>query len=197
MKIRNNTSNTNFKGAVKISIPKYSKNYAITRDLLVEIKNYWSPGQIGHIRNGDELNLNFHNLEVENFSINYLKQRGISNLSHRVKSSLTSKEFRIFAKSKNFSHANSGTKIHGAIKFPVGYDFKVFVNTLQRVDPHSAKQHLQQAVKSKDGSEISIPFFSPETRAFTLQYLIKNRVTNYTVLDGHILEEDEFRRIAG
>lgn len=197
MKIRNNTSDINFNGAVKINIPKDSKNYAIARDLLVEIKNYWSPGQIGHIRNGDELNINFHNSEVERFAVNYIKLRGINHLAHHVKSSLNRNEFHKFAKSKSFSTESSGTKIHGAIKMPIGYDFKVFVNTLQRIDPHSAKQHLGQAVKSKDGSEISIPFLSPETKAFTLQYLQKNKVTGYTILDGRILEEDEFRRIAG
>lgn len=196
MEIRNNPSNIKFKGAIKIKIPQGSKNYAITKDLLLELKKWHKPYQIGHIRKGDELNINFHNSEIEKFSVDYLKWRGIKNLSYHVKSSLSKSEFHQFVKSGNFDALTSEVPLHGAIKMPFGYDFKAFINKLQRVNPKSAKEHLQQAIRSKDGTEISIPFYSPESKKFALQYFQQNKISGYTILNGHILKEDSFEKIA-
>lgn len=196
MEIRNNSYDINFKGAIKLNIPKGSKNYAITRDLLSEIQKTWKPGQIGHIRNGDELSINFHSPEVEHFSINYLRWRGISNLSHWTKASINKNEFIHLSKMKSYVSAPTKTPIGGAIKMPIGSDFQGLIRELQRHKPKEVKTHIGQSLRNREGTHVSIPLFSPEIKTFALSYLNKTKASNYLHLDVHNLGQEEFREFA-
>lgn len=196
MEIRNNISDIKFKGAIKLNIPKGSKNYTITKDLLSEIQKSWKPGKIGHIRNGDELSINFHSPEVERFSINYLKWRGVSNLSYWTKASINRSEFIQLAKMKSYVSAPIQTPLSGAIKMPIGSEFQGLIRELQRYSPKEVKTHIAQSLRNKEGTHVSIPLFSPEAKAFALRYLSKTKASNYLHLDVPNLGQEEFREFA-